>query len=272
MLRIITAGVLAPLIVWAILGLSSTWLAALFAAWLMLAAIELARLGGLAGPIHISAYLAVLAGGMLVAWHWFEPRWFFWASLAVSGWWLATVPVLFGATSPPRERKGLRVEVLAGGAILLLVAWLSLVRLHQSGEWGPERLLFLFVLIWTMDSLAYFAGRRWGRRRLSPQVSPGKTWEGFLGGLAGALLCTLAVMWTDWFAELPPWLLLALCLVTAAISVAGDLFESLLKRQQAMKDSGGLLPGHGGVLDRVDSLLAAAPVFLCGLSLVGMSA
>ena len=106
---------------------------------------------------------------------------------------------------------------------------------------------------------------------MSPAVSPGKTLEGLYGALLGAVVCAL-VMATLIMDSLEPMWLLALCLLTTVVSVAGDLAESLLKRQAGMKDSGSLLPGHGGVLDRIDSLIAAAPVFLLGLTLMRVSA
>ncbi len=125
-------------------------------------------------------------------------------------------------------------------------------------------MLFLLVLIWIADSGAYFAGRRWGRVKLAPAVSPGKTREGVYGALAGAMLCALALAWMR--PEIGAALVtIPLCLLTCLVSVAGDLFESLIKRQAGVKDSGTLLPGHGGVLDRIDSLTAAAPVFVFGL-------
>jgi phosphatidate cytidylyltransferase len=131
-------------------------------------------------------------------------------------------------------------------------------------EFGPGYVLFLFLLIWVADIGAYFAGRRWGRRKLALAISPGKTWEGAVGAgaaalafaLAGAAALGLGSRWPGF---------VAICMVTVGFSIAGDLFESMMKRQRGLKDSGSLLPGHGGVLDRVDSLTAAAPVFLLGL-------
>lgn len=123
------------------------------------------------------------------------------------------------------------------------------------------------ILIWTADSFAYFAGRRWGRVKLAPQISPGKTREGVYGALIGSALCGALLHWLR--PETGSLSVLVLLSVTIALfSVVGDLFESLLKRQAGLKDSGTLLPGHGGVLDRIDSLTAAAPVFLFGLLLL----
>ncbi|MEA3412443.1 MAG: phosphatidate cytidylyltransferase, partial [Pseudomonadota bacterium] len=137
-----------------------------------------------------------------------------------------------------------------------------LVDLHAE---RPELLLYLLVLIWLADSAAYFSGKKLGRTRLAPALSPGKSREGVFGALAATLLLGLAGAW--WFdAGLVDGVyFVILSLLTALVSVEGDLFESLLKRRAGVKDSGRILPGHGGVLDRIDSLTAAAPVFWMGL-------
>ena len=116
--------------------------------------------------------------------------------------------------------------------------------------------------MWAADTGAYFVGSRFGKHKLAPRISPGKSWEGFAGGLAASALAAVAavpLLQLQW-PQLPA--LVALVLATVAISVVGDLFESLLKRHAGMKDSADLIPGHGGILDRIDSLLAALPVFV----------
>jgi phosphatidate cytidylyltransferase len=124
--------------------------------------------------------------------------------------------------------------------------------------------LFLLLLIWAADTAAYFIGRRWGSRKLAPTLSPGKTWVGVYGALAAAGIAALALaLWLDLTAGLAAGVVV-ICLLTASISVVGDLYESLVKRRRGVKDSGRLLPGHGGMLDRIDSLTAAAPVFALG--------
>ena len=127
-------------------------------------------------------------------------------------------------------------------------------------------LLFVFVLVWAADTGAFFAGRRFGRHKLSPEVSPGKTWEGVAGGLALALAVSAAAA-VPLNAPMP--VFLALCALAAAASVVGDLTVSLFKRGAGLKDSGRIFPGHGGILDRIDSLCAAAPVLILGLALAG---
>lgn len=154
------------------------------------------------------------------------------------------------------------------GILTLAPAWYALVHLRTDFAAGAQWLLFLLVLVTAVDSGAYFTGRRYGRVKLAPRVSPGKTWEGVFGGLAAGLLAACAG--AAWFAlPLAPFLLLAVAVI--AFSIVGDLTESLFKRRAGVKDSGTLFPGHGGVLDRIDSLTAAAPVLLAGLHLLGVA-
>ena len=146
----------------------------------------------------------------------------------------------------------------------------SIAELQAWGAADTVLLLFLLILIWSADIGAYFAGHRWGRNKLAPKISPGKTREGAYGALATALLCGLFLIWWLETGLLEAFLVLLLCLVTMIFSIVGDLSESLMKRRRGMKDSGTLLPGHGGMLDRMDSATAASPVFTLGLSLSGV--
>jgi len=153
------------------------------------------------------------------------------------------------------------------GYLTLVPAWLALLTIREwrylidesSGAWLA---LFVFGIVWAADIGAYFAGKRFGQRKLMPNVSPGKTIEGFLGGMLAVVLLTIAVLW-DFEIAVSDWIVLIVsCVVIGVISAFGDLSESMLKRDAGMKDSGNILPGHGGLLDRIDSLTAAMPVFL----------
>jgi len=157
------------------------------------------------------------------------------------------------------------------GLMLLVPCWLSLVYLKVHGGSEGYWLLLLFILIWSADSGAYFSGRRFGKNKLAPAVSPGKSWEGVIGGaVTAAVAVLLTLYWRDssilGASQYFP--LSFLVVLTVAFSVLGDLFESMAKRAVGVKDSGQLLPGHGGVLDRIDSVTAAAPVFALGLILI----
>lgn len=176
-------------------------------------------------------------------------------------WWcFATLLVILYPRGSSFWGKGLIWRGLMG-FLVLIPCWAALIIL-RSMEAGVYNLIFLFILIWSADTAAYFIGKQWGKNKLAPLVSPGKTWQGSFGGLFVSLLIALFIFW---MIKLPLVLLpyaILVVVVTVIFSIVGDLFESMLKRQAGIKDSGRLLPGHGGLLDRIDSLTAAAPVFL----------
>lgn len=259
--RILTALVLIPLVILAVLQLPTQQFAALLAVLVLMGAWEWSNLAGLASPVSRVAYVALVVLALWLAWWWHgQPVAQGILVLAFAGWVLALAWI-----GRPDFARGNRLFKLVTGLWVLVPAWLGLVLLHAHPAIGPQLVLFLMVLIWVADSGAFFAGRRWGRHKLAPSVSPGKTWEGVYGALAACALVALLGAW--WMEGSPRELVsfLLICLVTILFSIAGDLFESLMKRQRGIKDSGQLLPGHGGVLDRVDSLTAAAPVFVLGL-------
>ncbi len=154
------------------------------------------------------------------------------------------------------------------GILVVSLTLLSLQQIRTNYQQGPELLMYLLLLIWMADSGAYFAGRSFGKNKLSLLISPGKSIEGVLGGL----LCCLvfAIAGAAYFNVGNAVLFVGLSVFVAFVSVYGDLFESLMKRRAKLKDSGNILPGHGGVLDRIDSLIAAGPVFLACLGVSGM--
>jgi len=154
------------------------------------------------------------------------------------------------------------------GIFVLLPCWLAINIIHNA-ENGVYILLFLFLLIWGADSAAFFVGKKWGVKKLAPMVSPGKTWAGLYGALFATFLIVACAL-LSLKIPLRMWpAIIILSFVTVIFSVVGDLFESMMKRWAGVKDSGRLLPGHGGVLDRIDSLTAAAPIFVLGAMLIG---
>jgi phosphatidate cytidylyltransferase len=156
---------------------------------------------------------------------------------------------------------------LITGVIVLFPTWLALVQLRIP---GPGILLALFAVVWMADVAAYFSGKKFGKHKLAPSISPGKTWEGAIGAVVGVIIYGLSVRLATDYAPLglPLWVL-ALIAITA-ISIIGDLYESMLKRQAVIKDSSNILPGHGGVLDRIDSLTSTMPIIaLLWLATIG---
>ena len=191
-----------------------------------------------------------------------DPHWLQVLLRASAVWWL--VAFLWLAL---RARSGGRGAAAVVGFLVLVPAGLGLDHLALLQPNGRLLLLYLVVLIAAADVGAYFGGRALGKRKLAPHVSPGKTWEGFAAGmLAAAAVGAAGALLFD----MPFWPWLFLCELVAFVSVIGDLTESMFKRQVGLKDSGNLLPGHGGVLDRIDSLTAAAPTFLLGLLVLGL--
>lgn len=269
--RILSAVILVPLVIWAVLALDTTRFALAVLLAVLPAAWEWSALVPLRGNIPRGLY--VLATAVLVATVWrFAGQerlvdLLLWVALA---WWLIA---LFWITHPDAGRRrglsSLLVKAVVGW-LLLVSTWLALVVLHSRPDHGPEWVLFVLALVWVADSGAYFAGRQWGRRKLAPQVSPGKSWEGVYGALAACAVYALLIAWALGVQGRDLASFLLVCLLTVLFSIAGDLLESLMKRQQDVKDSGTLIPGHGGVLDRIDSLLAAVPIFTLGLRWVDL--
>lgn len=258
--RVITALILAALVLVVIFTLPHVATMAALALLVVAAAWEWSAFPRFTRHSARIVYVAVVAACVAGTW-WFGVERIEITRLlhAALIWWvfaLVWVSVAPGRVNP---------TTAAGAGLLVLVpAWLALARLHAH---GPQLLLFVILLVVAADVGAYFAGRSFGRNKLAPRVSPGKTWEGVFGGfVAAALLAALGVWWFQFDAPR----FLALCMVVVVASIVGDLTESLFKRHAGLKDSGTLLPGHGGLLDRVDSVTAAAPVFLVGLERLGL--
>ena len=181
------------------------------------------------------------------------------------GWWIYAVLHILKEDGSYGGVFGNSVGKIIAGLLVMVPTWLAFLALYISDPDAPNVLLYVLVLVWVADSLAYFSGRAWGRHKLAPAVSPGKSVEGAIGGLLGvAVVATTAgtFIWQYGGKDLLFWI--ALSLLTGAISVVGDLTESIFKRRAGVKDSGKLLPGHGGMFDRIDALTSAVPVFAFG--------
>ncbi len=203
------------------------------------------------------ASYVVLIGAMLTFLTLYGPQYVQTVLLVSIVWWLiALIWSFFFPTPIPATIRWLC------GVLVLVPLYVALMLLYST---GPLILLFALLIVWVADSGAYFAGKTMGRVKLAPQISPGKTWEGVIGGLIAVVLLTLArSIWVDTNLAV----FIPFCLAVASISIVGDLTVSMFKRTAGLKDSGTLFPGHGGVLDRIDSVAAAAPLFALGLSVV----
>ncbi|MDX1519210.1 MAG: phosphatidate cytidylyltransferase [Gammaproteobacteria bacterium] len=269
--RVLTAAILIPVVLLAIMALAPWMFAILIAGIVALAAWEWSGLSGLrtnaARFIYVLAILAALylVGVTLPV---EQARTVLYIGLA---WWIAGFFLVLAYETRVFEFRLTIPARLLIGFLVLVPAWWSVAQLRGESD-NVAPVLFFLVLIWVTDSAAYFSGKRWGKRRLAPRVSPGKSWEGVIV----SLLAVMALAWpgTDWVlgTQASEAGFVALSILTAGFSVLGDLIESLVKRAAAFKDSGSLLPGHGGIMDRIDSLTAAAPVFLMGLIFMGSNA
>ena len=267
--RIITALLMAPVAIGAVYFLPTPYLAALVAAILLAGLWEWSALSGLTDNIPRSLYVAGNAL-MMLALAWGSGRGLFGLkliSLIGAIWWIFVCLWLWRFEFAKADTSLNRSIKLLAGSLSVIPAWCALSWLHGSSDLGPRWALFALAIAWAADSGAYFAGVRYGKTKLAPRISPGKSWEGVIGGVIAILLLAVAAnqswLFLDW-SELH-WLLL-LTLITMFFSVIGDLFESLMKRHSGYKDSSDLIPGHGGLMDRLDSLLAVLPIFVIGKS------
>lgn len=277
--RLISAFILIPVVIAALFLLPPGGFAILTLLVCMLGAWEWGQLSGFVQRSQ-RIWLALLFGAGLAAMLLALPAWHqnihlpliagaLWVSLA---WWLvALVLVLFYPESAAFWRNS-RVLRLAFGLLTLVPFFWGMIAL-RNWHYGDNHyvgalwLLYVMFLVWGADSGAYIFGKMFGKHKLAPKVSPGKTWQGFIGGLiTSAVISWIFGLWAH--LNVAPGVLLSCSLAAALASVLGDLTESMFKREAGIKDSGHLIPGHGGILDRIDSLTAAVPVFACLLLLV----
>jgi len=265
-LRVLTALVLIPIVLWGIFFAPQLYFVGGCTLIIGVAAWEWARLAGTTNAWLRGLYVFVTLF-LLIA---LRIGSYILQSEFVLGvatiWWLLIGGYLVYVRNKPQLPFWPKWLVIIGGLFSLSMCWEALLILHVQ----PQLLFFMLVLIWAADTFAYFGGRRWGKHKLAPTISPNKTWEGLACGVIASLIIGMLGEWF-WITpkEINIWFLLAIA-ITILVSAAGDLFESLLKREQGLKDSGKLLPGHGGVLDRIDSLIAAAPVFTYCIITMGL--
>lgn len=285
--RIITASVLALLIALAVFILPKDYFSLVIGLISLLAAWEWSNLVGVTSPVKRVLLLLALILPMLVIQFWTQilelvAQIFDWPDVRdYSGIleWLVIPPVLFWilvmilVRNTPQGLLNLQLKTqykVLIGWFILLSAWMFLSRLRNLFE--AEMTMYFLILIWAGDISAYFAGKKWGTTQLAPEISPGKTVAGMYGALiAGTIWAAVFIGYygyRDGFVWIRIFDFILLSVLTVLISIYGDLFVSVVKRQRGVKDSGSLLPGHGGVLDRIDSLIAAIPFFYAGVYLI----
>lgn len=259
--RVITALILAPIAIGGIFFLPPLGFALFTGAIITLGAWEWANMAGLSQQAARIGYAGIVAAALYLL---YQPHSaVLWLALV---WWgiclllVRSYPKGAGLWSPTPTRALM-------GLLVLVPAWVGLNQLRtgtfQFGSLDNNLLviLYVFFIVWVADIGAYFAGRAFGKAKLAPRVSPGKSWAGVWGGLAAVSVLAIVSAWLAEASVAEGGLLIVASLLTGAVSVLGDLLESMLKRFRGIKDSSQLLPGHGGIMDRIDSLTAAIPVF-----------
>jgi phosphatidate cytidylyltransferase len=264
--RVITAAILIPIFVWLLFYLPPKGFSLLTGLIVFWAATEWSLLMGITTTWRRLIFPVLMLAGLIVCY--FYPASFYMIYLALP-WWIS---MTFLVICYPKGRLMWSNSIVLRGVMgffVLIPCWLALNYMRYAPS-GSYILLYLFIMVWGADVGAYFTGKKWGRHKLLPLVSPGKSWEGLIGALITTLVLSLIVLLGYQFplTSLPSIVLISM--ITILFSVVGDLFESMLKRNAGLKDSGTLLPGHGGILDRIDSLTAAAPIFVIGLIIISL--
>lgn len=262
-LRLLSALVLMPLVIAGILYLPNSYIAVLSGIAFAIAAWEWIHMTVLkASPIRFLLLISLIAVALSILYAGFHDTWIYYLSLV---WWVCS---FIGICYYPKGSEIWRQVLLQPfvGLLLFVPAWLAFISLHAQA-YGPIWVLLGCALIWGADIGAYCCGKLWGKTKLIENVSPGKTWAGFYGALITS--CLIMVGFYFWFE--PDFSLISavwLALITVLFAVVGDLSESMLKRVYGFKDSGNIIPGHGGMYDRIDSMLAAFPIYIVGLQIL----
>lgn len=255
--RLLTALVLVPLVLFSIYYANTWLLGAVVLLFIMVGGWEWSQLIPLSRALTRVLFIGLLLAALWLSMHWFDKA--LMAGLILWG------GILVAVLMYPASTVVWGYRPIVGGACLLLLPLFAstIAALYQHPQ-GRDLIVYLLSLVWATDIGAYVAGKCWGRHKLIPRVSPGKTMEGMLGGFLLAMLIALVGLMYFGPVSALHWFMVSAG--TVLISMLGDLFISMLKRRCQLKDTGHIFPGHGGVLDRIDSLIAALPLFYCGLS------
>ena len=276
--RIITALILAPAAIGAIFYLPLMYFSSLLLVVVAIGAWEWSAFIGLSSQLKRSMYVAITTLLIATFWYFIPPDelWsmvgglqehallLLWLSVA---WWSLATLLMFSYPKFTNRWARSPFIIATFGWCTLIPTWLAFIVLRSNNHivdafHGAQLLMFLFLLVWSADIGAYFFGKAFGKRKLMPNVSPGKTVEGFLGGVACAVLLTVSIGYYLQWSTSQFTSAFFVAVLISTVSVLGDLTESMFKRQAGIKDSGKILPGHGGILDRIDSLTATAPIFV----------
>ena len=261
--RLISGGLLAGFMLATILLAPQWGVAVMLGVIFGIGAWEWMGLTRFATPLSRLVFAALITGLFFLGWllrqHGFV---LWWLAVAIVVWALVLLLLSIYHRKPADAPPRWQLPLMLSGLILLPAAWMALVKIDGI---HPGWLVYAFALSGFADSFAYLAGKRFGRRKLAPELSPGKTIEGVLGGMLAVFIFSLVVALVLEFPAMQTISLILLSLVCGLISVVGDLFISLMKRESGLKDTGRILPGHGGILDRFDSHIAVAPVLYLGL-------
>ncbi len=266
--RLLTAFIMGPLILWTIYALPEKYFALFPLILVSIGAWEWSSFAGWTKPlqrgmffvVNVFLFIAVLLlqnsdlNILIIA-----------TSLL---WWIICIPLLRSFPFNKNNFIHTKTSKTFVGLILLLATLVSMVLIRNNPNYGSEYVLYLILMIWFADSGAYFAGRALGKNKLIPNVSPGKTWEGVFGALAITLVVALVAIKLLNISSSHTTAFILITYVTVIYSIVGDLSVSMFKRMANIKDSGHIIPGHGGMLDRIDSLMSGFPVFFAGLWLM----
>lgn len=264
--RVLTALVLIPIALWGFFYLDGYAFAIFAGAVVTIGGWEWARLVDIEESGARLAYASICAFLLILLWY--MPSIARLVVLLGVVWWGFAWILVIGFPETSNYWKNSFVKYVIG-LLILLPAWQGLVLLKHSGPHGNWIIFSIMLFVWAADIGAYFAGRTWGKDKLAPKVSPGKSWQGFWGGMAASVAVGLVIYIKTDFLDGKLLLSLVCLIILVTFSVLGDLTESMFKREAGLKDSSNLLPGHGGVLDRIDSLTAAIPVAVLLLWVLG---
>ena len=262
-----TATLLIPVIVIGVLFTPNMVFSLLIALFVGRGAWEWGKLIKISRNLHQFAYILLIIFILAIAYLFRDTSLGLVIILIGIAWWLSAFILVVLYQHQHNLTPSSKMIKAGIGLLVLVPAWMSLVLLQDLDN-GPSLVLFLFIIIWTADSAAYFVGSYLGKRRFASRISPGKSWEGVIGALLVSFLVGLAYGKLTAMQDVSGGIL-TLCVVTVIFSILGDLTESMFKRIANIKDSSHILPGHGGVLDRIDSLTSAAPVYVAGLYMLG---